>query len=503
MKLLGLIVLLVLFFVYRLWFSFSGTLSSGDWPYLYLENIEEFPWSTDIRFLWLAPYYQILSKILVQYIGIPWEVVERLFWFWPFLILSVASSYYLTKSFLGVLIYTTNTYILMVIGGGQMGIALSYSVAPFVLKRFINLIDSFVLHSQNIKYPIMTGLILAIQMMFDPRIAYITFLAVVIYTLFNIRYRKLFLTFYSIFIPLGIAIVINLYWIIPLLSGNLPREYQGLGSKEGFEFLSFADFSNAISLLHPNWPENIFGKTYFLQPEFLLLPILAYSGLLLFISNIRNRISKRTILFFTILGLVGAFLAKGANEPFGFLNQWMFEYVPGMSMFRDPSKFYILIVLSYSVLIPFSISNFKLKIHNVFLIFTILYLVFLIRPAIFGQLTGTFKTYQIPQEYIALKEFLKRDQSFSPVLWIPQRQRFGFYSKNHPAFESSDGNLTAILQQQKFKYVIVPFDSQKELFIKNRKYDERLYKKTIEELEETPWISRKRTFGDIVVFEVN
>ena len=37
---------------------------------------------------------------------------------------------------------------------------------------------------------------------------------------------------------------------------------------------------HALSLLHPNWPENLFGKVYFLQPEFLILPILAFSAFL-------------------------------------------------------------------------------------------------------------------------------------------------------------------------------------------------------------------------------
>ncbi len=51
-------------------------------------------------------------------------------------------------------------------------------------------------------------------------------------------------------------------------------------------FLSFADFSHTLAFLHPNWPENLFGKVYFLQPEFLLLPVIAFSALFFVKPNI-------------------------------------------------------------------------------------------------------------------------------------------------------------------------------------------------------------------------
>ena len=216
-----------------------------------------------------------------------------------------------------------------------------------------------------------------------------------------------------------------------------------------------------------------------MKPEFLVLPILAYASLL-FLSNskfqipnskqIQNskfqiqksfaaqQLNNKTILFFAFLGLVGAFFAKGVNAPFSELNSWIFEYVPGMNLFRDPTKFYLLISISYSVLIPFSIGriyawfsshtkfsifNFQFSnkpqffnFQNCFLLFAFCFLLFLIRPAVFGQLGGTFVRFELPVEYVKLKDFLHREPGFFRTLWIPRQHRFSYYSLTNVPVEA-------------------------------------------------------------------
>jgi len=521
------VVILAILFIFLPWFSLSGTLSSGDWPYLFVENIKEFAFFSEDWILWLTPYYQTTSKIFVQYLNLPWELVERIFWFWPLLILSIFSSYYLTRSIIGILVYTTNTYILMLVGGGQMGVAMGYALAPLVLGRFINPQSSIF----NLQYILITGLILAVQMMFDPRIAYVSLIAIVLYYALFAR-AKLIL---RILVSVGIALVLNSWWIIKIMQGVTSQVGANFESVEGLVYFSFSDFSHAFSLLHPNWPENIFGKTYFMKPEFIILPILAYSSLLFMNSKFKIQNSKlqfksqKLVLFFALLGIIGAFLVKGVNEPFGFINLWMFEHIPGFTMFRDPTKFYLLVVLSYSALIPFSVYSIydwlKSKVQvksqnflpNLFLIFTILYLIFFIRPAVLGQ-GGTFKPHAIPQEYISLKNFILGQKEPFNTLWVPKVQRYGFYSKSNEALSADQlfgvSSISAILRQLReprtedliknlnIKYVIVPYDSQKEIFLKDRKYDPSLYYATVSFLQKLEWIERKSGFGDIIVFKV-
>ena len=385
---------------------------------------------------------------------------------------------------------------------------------------------------------------MAILVLFDPRIAYVTLIAVLIYTILNIKsLRKSILSaLYTFAIPFGISFLLHAFWILPLLIFRMSPLPQNFDSVQGFEFFSFADFSHSMSFLHPNWPENVFGKTYFLRPEFLLLPVLAFFSLLflnkskvksqnlklsfdpelktegqLKIQKYNNdltieQFNNKIILFFVTLGLIGAFLAKGASEPFGTVNIWMFENIPGFTMFRDPTKFYILIALSYSILIPFSVYsihvwlNSKFRTHNflpnLFLIFTFSYLVFLVHPVFFGQI---FKTREVPKEYVHLKDFLYNQPEFFRTLWIPQWQRFGYFSNNHPAIgreeifkgdaekqmqELRKPSSEKILSDFSVKYVIVPYDSEGEIFLKDRKYDNKQYLKTIEELKQIKWLKQ-------------
>jgi hypothetical protein len=207
------------------------------------------------------------------------------------------------------------------------------------------------------------------------------------------------------------------------------------------------------------------------------------------------------------------------------------------------------VAISYSVLIPYSVwkiyewlksnqkfqisnpfksqSNFKLQINSKNLIFNlqnllvvifVLFWLFTIRQAVFGQLGGTFKTSDVPDDYIRLEQFLSSQKSFSRTFWVPTTQRFGFNSNIHPEisamtlynatstpavlkkFQSSQ--TEKILQDSAVKYVIVPYDSQKEIFLKDRMYDYPQYRDTINFFEQVPWLKEINGFERIKVFEV-
>lgn len=395
------------------------------------------------------------------------------------------------------------------VGGGQMGIAIAYAIAPFALKLFFD--NNFLLFA--ISFGILT--------MFDPRIAYIVAIAIFFYILITKKFAK---TLRVVFITVPITLVINSFWIIPMLSGKMKIPLENLDSLAGFKYYSFTDFSHTFSLLHPNWPENLFGKVYFMQPEFLVIPIVAY-GSLLFI-NIDSKINRAKILFFTLLGILGAFLAKGAAEPLGLVNTFFFTHLPGMNLFRDATKFYLLIAISYCVLIPYSIANiseaissrFKLSyMRHIVIIFFIIFWLFTIRQAMVGELKGTFVSHRVPKEYLDFKEFIhKRPQS--KILWIPTRQRYGFYSNKYPGesanelFSSNDvpelaSKINAskeikMIHDKGFDYVVVPYDSQREIFILDRRYSQALHDDLVEELLLIKWIRQEARFGDIVVFRI-
>lgn len=547
--------LIVITLIYRHWI-FSFEIIGGDWPYFANESLRNFmglfSWEAfrgnglgGINSAYFIQAYLSLTIFISSTLRIPWVIVYKIFWFGMFIFLSILSMAYLSgkilpqrskwAAYLACSLYLVNTYILMVTGGGQMGVALSYSVAPLVLASFMDT-------DKVLKKSLISGLFAGIQIALDPRLAFITLSAVIIYfVIYSVNHLMnkngnkalLLVFFYKLGIPGIIALLLNAYWILALLIFK-QNPVKDLGSAyssvAALKFFSFATFSNTVGLLHPNWPENIFGKVGFMKAEFIFLPILAYSSLF-FIKKQKN------ILLFASLGLIGTFLAKGANPPFGQIYEWAFTHLAGFIMFRDPTKWYLLIALSYSILIPFSIEQiylwlssklkaqssspqFKIKknLPNVFLIFFISYLLFLIRPAWSGQLGGTFKEHIVPNDYIKLKNLLSSDKAFYRTLWLPRIQRFGFVTNNHPAIEATylynatnsaqlarhinDKSAEEKLSDLSIRYVIIPYDSLGEIFIKDRKYNEREYKIFVQVLDNIRWLKKVKGFEKIQVYEL-
>lgn len=538
-------IVLSIFFIYSPWFLHKEIIG-GDWPYLFTENIKDLSLTTSI---WNpiqgnglggqspSPFidqYLVLTAYISYFFYIPWQIVYKIFWFGLFIFVSFFSSIYLYRTIfnkiiiweygLAGLLYSANTYILMVVGGGQMGVTLAYAIAPFVLARYIILWNK---KNYAIKALLIAGLTMGLQVMLDPRIAYISLFIYFIYFLFILwgtkslpeKKRKIFYAFYYFFVMGGVICLLNAFWILPMLItkntpiNNFGTLYTSVGA---FKFFSFASFSQTISLLHPNWPENIFGKVSFMRSEFLVIGIITYSSL--FFAK-----KEKIILFFSIIGLIGAFLAKGANEPFGVINIWMFTHIPGFFLFRDPTKFYTLIALSYSMLIPFTIASLfvwikEKKVHFLipyfFIFICALYILSLLYPAFSGKLGGTFQENKIPEEYLKLKDILNNDHTFSRTLWIPRQQRFAFASRTHPAIEA--GPLFRVtksveivkkldqefLSKLAIKYVVVPYDSFGEIFVSDRKYNEKEYKQVLLAIENTPWLKKIDSFKDIGVFQL-
>lgn len=160
----------------------------------------------------------------------------------------------------------------------------------------------------------------------------------------------------------------------------------------------------------------------------------------------------------------------------------------------------------------------KNKIPYIFLFLIIASLIYLIKPAILGQINGTFKKIEMPSEYVSLEKYLDKKEYFSRTIWLPKLQRFGFYSNQHPAisaqdfFQTSDiSKLLAKLKDEKTKkiffdlgieHIIVPYDSHGEIFIKDRKYNNKLYLNTISEIRKIAWIKEVKGFDRVAVFRI-
>ncbi|MEK7073744.1 MAG: hypothetical protein AAB960_00250, partial [Patescibacteria group bacterium] len=526
----------VIAFLYHNWFS-KGLLTAPDFSYispLQLHDLKDLPfaWSSmfgsglggsTFNILNLETYLHLGVQLVVFLMHIPWNAAYRILFFWPFLLIGSVSSFYFCHeilkhkaiSALGMLIYMTNTYVLMLAGGGQVGLMMAYAFAPLVLASFIK--------RNTVLFIFSTAMLL----LFDLRFSFLIAGVIMLYSLFIIPRREWASLMLWCIVPLLIVIGIHSFWIIPTVFGGGLALPEGYGSSDWLKFLSWAEFSKSLSLLHPNWPENIFGKTYFFQPEFIGIPIVAFSSFL-FIRSPKQKTTRQHILFFSLLSLVGIFFSKGINPPFGGVNEWFFLHAPFFNGFRDPTKFYLITIISYSVLIPFALLNISdllkvklLKYRNIMspvtlVIFLGLWLV-TIRALVVGDVGGTFGKLTVPTAYDDFGKFVYSNNSFGRTLVVPWKNRFVFQSENHPVvnardvFQTTDIERIAALfrepstemklRQLAVKYVVVPDDFTNEIFLNDRSPDPELRSRVVGILDKLPYLDKIKRFDGLDYYE--
>lgn len=514
---------------FRFWFT-DRLMHGGDFYFpVYKQQVSDLfntpqAWNNQLnngqggnsfRNLYIDTYSQVLPNILLQ-AGIPDWIVQKIIFQIPFLLLSILSITYLSRHLFplnsifrpfSALIYTVNTYILMVVSGGQMGIALAYAIAPLVLSRILSHADRT--EKINIIAVIDCIIIASLQAFFDIRIFFITLISAFLFFLLRFK-KKNYPGIYRIFFLRAVMVTggfltIHAFWLLPPLIGKL-NPVAGLPvvytSENAVSFFSFADFTHSISLLHPNWPENIFGKTYFFRSEFLLLPIISFAWLVIlsvFLSGKKPETNKKNNLYkilsefylpptvisllgLSLMALAGGFLGKGAKAPFGEIYLWIFRNVPGFVLFRDPTKFYLFTSISYALLIPFvlhithGITGRILGKTRSYLIVAVLFVGLwtgLMYPAI--NPGGLLAETKINPGLGNLAEILSKDRMFSRVLWVPSKPPAGFVSALHPAIDFqnltgstkkadigrffSDKNLKITLNRKGIGYIVILFSS--------------------------------------------
>ncbi|MFZ5535453.1 MAG: SGNH/GDSL hydrolase family protein [Patescibacteria group bacterium] len=530
------LILVFLTVIYRNWFI-KGLLSAPDFSYIFPMQLADFQWfpfawsnlfnsglgGTTFNTLNLDTYLHLGVKFFVYTIHLPWHITYRILFFWPFIILSVVSSYLLSFSLfrrpifsvVASLIYTTNTYVLMLAGGGQIGLMMAYSVAPVVLFAFIN--------TSSVTF----GFALAALLLFDLRYSFLMGALLFLYWLFVLSYEEKMAKLRHFFLPVLIVLGVHSFWLIPGVFAKGLSLPEGYGNTEWLHFLSWAEFSKSISMLHPNWPENIFGKTYFFEAKFLSIPIISFASLL-FMNGV-SVLKQKQIIFFVTASLIGAFFAKGTNPPFSHINQYFFERVPFFDGFRDPTKFYLLTVISFSLLIPFSLSNiadfmksrFRHISHGVlrtgiFLIFFAGWFI-LIAPIFRDVRTGTFADINIPDEYRRFADMIYADRSFGRIVVFPWRNRFIFQSELHPATNArdilhtsdlnkmielaEDSDFSTLLARFAIRYVVIPDDFTNEIFLTNRVQDPNLKISFIKTLDSLKYLKRLNEYKNLIVYE--
>ncbi len=439
--LLGFLVPYVL--IYKAFFL-GGPLAWGDAPHFYPENLREL---FNLPLLWNfkdnnfgAPQYYILWLYIPTFLygalntlfGLGNDFLIRFIFYFPATVLAIFGSWKLIGrfndniwgKFLGSFLYGFNTYILMLLDGGQVGVALAYGIFPLAAFTIVNYLISF-----NIRNFLFALLSLFALVSSDIRIALILVLFVGAIGVI----RGKFETFKRCLV-LGLsALGLFGYWIVPMLRAGIGGFGEVGGVGEGVNFISL---SNALLLFQPHFPLNQFGMIFPTPFYFSLLPILVIGGLLL----VKEKQERRVVISFSLLFLIFVFLAKGGSEPLGGFFLWIVSNIPLGVSFRDSSKFYIPLILTAAILLSFTVSNLKGVLKGKFLmlatIFIYVYLAILVNPALLGSLSGVLGNSNAGSDYRIIYRNIKTEENFGRSLWINEKPPLAYAGWESPAISA-------------------------------------------------------------------
>lgn len=408
----------------------------GDAPYFYPQALNELfnppfiwtSWGQNFggvnQSLWLYPLMWLYGA-LHKFLSLGNDAIIRIIFYFPAVLLAFTSPIFLTRylgfskvvQFFSALLYAFNTYFLLLIDGGQVGVALAVGLFPLSLLHLRKLID----------YPKVINFSLALLLFIltsaaDFRIGAIALLTVVVWVLVEGIFSKdlsRIKNFRFLLALIGASLAVFAYWILPVLRNNLAV---GI-NVSGPQLLSWI---NPLLLFQPHWSANIFGKVSPPPFYFVLMPVLLFGGFLL------KREQRILVYIFCFLFFV--FLAKGDAPPFGEYYRFLVERVPLLVAFRDSSKFFTPLLIFGGILIGTTVERLKYKPLAVGLVFG--YLIFLIHPALLGQLNGVLSTQSFPQDLAIIYDKLKKDEGLFRTVWFPERHPLGFHTEEKLAIDA-------------------------------------------------------------------
>jgi hypothetical protein len=430
--------------VRHIWFSNFNILARGDWQYQYLDIVKAqlYPSTWDAggiggvsTSVFTAPF-QFLFGVFAH-IGLGFEYSSRFLFFWPIAILTPIAIYQLARTvglkpiaaFISTFIYGYNIFYLLYTNGA-LTLAFSSVLLTFAFNYFIEFLQT----SNNLKLIISTFCVLACGV-YDIRYVYILFFLEVFYfcyfQLLNLQSIK---NIGKLLIPIAINwiiyILLNLYWVLPtIFSNNIAGNTAVRNTLFGNDFLNL---QYALTLFHPFWTGS--GVTVFqtnpIIPFYWIVPFLAFLSFYVYRRN-------KKLLFFALLMTLGILLTKQVDSPFPSLYEFLFNHFPGFKVFREASKFFVLISIPYSILIASLISiEFKNIFYNkLFKTFiatiVLIYSVLSSYPIVSGNLNQLDRPRFINQDYTNLRSILEQDKENSRTLFIPGSNYLGYQNENH------------------------------------------------------------------------
>lgn len=442
----GFLLILIGIIVHYQWFNPYSRLFSWDWtnwPDKTVKGLFPFGQGTYINFYDFGfqniEVYLNLFYILWGGIG-SYVAASKLTVMIPIAILSVLSPYLLIKhltgdkriAFISALFFAFNTNLLY-LELSHLQIAFLFSLSPLILLSFIKLIDDFT--GKNL---ILFSLIYSVGVCYELRIAYIILVVLLVYSIIFISKKDFLKNIFRYFLLAFITTILNLFWLLPVIFSDKEAisdtTNRGLFGDKFFNlFYSLADFNHYWSGTEV--------QTFTLQniPAVAwIVPILAIALLLNF-KKIKNESDKKYVLFFSVILSLGILLTKQSAEPFTGLYLWLYNSFPGFNLFREASKFFILVSIGYlglfSYFLRYLIINNKhigRKFRFCFLATFCLLFLWNAKPLVTGEVGYLFTEKIEPAEYKTLNSFIAQQPGFFRTISFPITSKWLYFNTDKP-----------------------------------------------------------------------
>lgn len=438
-----------------------GVITWGDWNY-YLNSgavRQMFPlpsfWAfsdlghQNILGLPLAPIEVAMG--LAARLGLPYSLIERLFFYFPAVLLSYLGCHILARKVgsgpvaaaIAGVFFAANPYAEQLFAGGQLTVGMGYALAPWTAWLGLR-----TWRRPTWRKAVAFGTLVGVQGWFDPREALLAVMSggvvVVVLLLARPTLVRARLAPWPVLLGTGALAVTQLPWVLPALLAIRPALPGSYTTTSALQALSYMTLGDGLTIFHPFWP-------FFEHPAriagvavlWIVVPAVACLALL-------TRRTSLAVLGASAVYLVFAALTSGSNPPFGPLNLWLFSHVPGLDVFRDPSPYFGPAALAVSLLVGLTIGGPWHaprreqigKEHGAdpavdqlrtaaLVLFPALILVASF-PALSGLLGDNLKPRSIPGYYVTLASFLRHTGGGS-VLWIPDTSRFAVKSAVNPS----------------------------------------------------------------------
>ncbi len=339
--------------------------------------------------------------------------------------------------YFGGILYAVNPFVYVRFLAGHWLILLAYSIMPFAVKSFLDLLDD--LNKKNlIRASLLTALTGALNS-HTLALLVLVYLIFLIFKLYQLKNEanavKNLLKSLAVFATL--FLLLSFYWLLPLFTAKATLIHQ-ISQADIYAYATGVSAFNAvftIASMYGFWREGYIYAKDFIPYWYLLFFFILFLAIHGFISNNKSKALGLPVKALGVTAVVAVILGSGIHGPFSSLFEFLFNNTFFFRGLRDSHKFAALIAFSYSYLGALGVAEFERIIHSPerranayekykktaawIIVIMALIVPFIYSFTIFNNFWGQLKPTDYPKDWYETNELLNRDSQDFNVLFLP------------------------------------------------------------------------------------